>query len=1029
MLSICAYNMLPSSGFEHWRNFLQLYVENNMAWSRASRLVTTTFLLLIAAGELPALEARLVGPADRCLGTDEAPASLSRPELGACGGAAEVRRRWSLPARGFSGEARLGGLCLDVDHSQTADLTPIQLFPCHGGANQRWQHDTLGRLVGLAGKCLDLSPGAGGAEGPAALFPCDSSAGQSFLAEPYEAWGSTHAQSAVDSAFLLPTSDPAIAYQVRGGYLQRTADGGRTWAPVSHFGGIYSISLAVEHQQPDRLWRITDQRKLWRSEDGGRSWRAIAEADEDLGYVTASKVDPRVLVALSETGFWLSRDRGQTFARHADLPAVANVHRRDITNLLENAAGEWLLTDLRECGSGGADCDGTIFLTADFGRTWQSTFEFAAASIKLAAFPADPRILYSLEKGGEVSRSSDGGHSFTQIGRIAPGVFRYFPIGLAVDPADPAKLWAIFEHGLHGSGDGGAHWTENARPLLADDGGREPLSVTALGGGNLLVQATLPDISDRRNLISRDGGAHWGFEAPGVQGGDFNLAAAASPGRYYGARAEGGLWRSDDRGRSWQELLPRHCVNRLAADPAVPATVYFSTTHCAGTSAQPRGLWRSHDAGLTFENISPPGIDQDLDLLLAVRQGNATALLTGGGYDGGRLWRSTDGGSSWQQVRVAENTVYELKADAGKIYATGFGSPKFSDDAGATWSELGGYPYFAVGGGKKAYQNGHEIVVQLPSGALVETPNPVYGNYGYALGVSLDRYGRLYLLGESIFRSLDDGRTWQNLESGAFGIHTVLADPFDRDLLLAETPGGPMLGRFPDNTSLVLGHGRFKVTMKWRAPDGLDGGGHGRILTDDSGGFFFFDPKRTEVVVKVLDGRPINGRFWVFVGSLTDVEFDLEVVDQVSGEKRSYHNDPASFASFGDSLAFPLGAAQPAADAAGPTFVYSDTTTFVPVSDHFEVDVAWQTADGSGVGKGSRLSEETAAFTFFSPENVELLVNVIDGRAINGHYWVFAGSLSNVAYTLRVRNRETGAVKEYRNPVGKFASFGDTSAF
>ena len=228
---------------------------------------------------------------------------------------------------------------------------------------------------------------------------------------------------------------------------------------------------------------------------------------------------------------------------------------------------------------------------------------------------------------------------------------------------------------------------------------------------------------------------------------------------------------------------------------------------------------------------------------------------------------------------------------------------------------------------------------------------------------------------------------------------------------------------------LSLGRGRFQATIGWRAPDGTAGRGKGKNLTDDSGGFYFFSPERTEVVVKVLDGRPINGRFWVFVGSLTDVEFDLEVVDQVSGEKRRYHNAASSFASFGDTQAFPLGEAQPSSEAVGPTFYYPATSGAVAVGDHFGVEVAWQTADGQGVGMGRRLSGETAAFTFFSPENVELLVNVLDGRALNGHYWVFAGSLSDVAYTLRVRNLETGEVKEYRNPAGAFASFGDTSAF
>jgi hypothetical protein len=54
---------------------------------------------------------------------------------------------------------------------------------------------------------------------------------------------------------------------------------------------------------------------------------------------------------------------------------------------------------------------------------------------------------------------------------------------------------------------------------------------------------------------------------------------------------------------------------------------------------------------------------------------------------------------------------------------------------------------------------------------------------------------------------------------------------------------------------------------------------------------------------------------------------------------------------------------------------------------------------------------------------------VLDGRAINGGFWVFYGALSNVEYTLTVTDTETGRVKTYFNPSRNFGSLGDTSAF
>jgi hypothetical protein len=42
---------------------------------------------------------------------------------------------------------------------------------------------------------------------------------------------------------------------------------------------------------------------------------------------------------------------------------------------------------------------------------------------------------------------------------------------------------------------------------------------------------------------------------------------------------------------------------------------------------------------------------------------------------------------------------------------------------------------------------------------------------------------------------------------------------------------------------------------------------------------------------------------------------------------------------------------------------------------------------------------------------------------------VFYGALSNVEYTVTVTDTQTGAVKVYRNPSGRFASVADADAF
>src|SRR5262245_13904143 len=66
--------------------------------------------------------------------------------------------------------------------------------------------------------------------------------------------------------------------------------------------------------------------------------------------------------------------------------------------------------------------------------------------------------------------------------------------------------------------------------------------------------------------------------------------------------------------------------------------------------------------------------------------------------------------------------------------------------------------------------------------------------------------------------------------------------------------------------------------------------GHPVSLTRDAGYFWFFDPNNVEVVVKVLDGCPVNGRRWVFAAGLTDVHVVLIVTDTQTGASKTYVN-------------------------------------------------------------------------------------------------------------------------------------------
>lgn len=105
--------------------------------------------------------------------------------------------------------------------------------------------------------------------------------------------------------------------------------------------------------------------------------------------------------------------------------------------------------------------------------------------------------------------------------------------------------------------------------------------------------------------------------------------------------------------------------------------------------------------------------------------------------------------------------------------------------------------------------------------------------------------------------------------------------------------------------------------------------------------------------------------------------------------------------------------------------------TFCLGDGRFQVRVTWTDFEGeNGVGKVlDQYGAESGAFYFFQDDRAELMVKVVDGRQFNGHFWFFAGSLTNVAFELTVTDMLTSVVKTYSNPSETFASFGDTEAF
>jgi plastocyanin len=117
-----------------------------------------------------------------------------------------------------------------------------------------------------------------------------------------------------------------------------------------------------------------------------------------------------------------------------------------------------------------------------------------------------------------------------------------------------------------------------------------------------------------------------------------------------------------------------------------------------------------------------------------------------------------------------------------------------------------------------------------------------------------------------------------------------LANPtmMDVHILDDDVESGPCV---PDDETLCLTGGRFRVTVDFTAPGEATRAAQKIDLRDDSGLFWFFNESNVEMLVKTLDAcvDPFN-RFWVFYAATTNVEFTLRVTDTDTGQTRQYLN-------------------------------------------------------------------------------------------------------------------------------------------
>jgi len=271
---------------------------------------------------------------------------------------------------------------------------------------------------------------------------------------------------------------------------------------------------------------------------------------------------------------------------------------------------------------------------------------------------------------------------------------------------------------------------------------------------------------------------------------------------FYAAVRHQGLYRSLDEGQTWREAnldLPRGPwgeweVTALAVDPLEARRVFVVL---AGGR-----LFRSINGGSRWQELPPPPGLQDASLLAAVAHGEALHLYVGGE---GRLWRTEDEGASWVSLgvwpvgtRLWDLLVLSPAGDglcvaAGKegIWCTE-GGPWARRDSGLGRSAVWRLAATADGAWYAGTDNGvYRSTDQGTFWQAVRTGLP--GGMVRALLADPDRPATLYAgLRDAGVARTEDGLHWARLGTG-LGPKDVFAlaqDPADANLLYAATEDG-----------------------------------------------------------------------------------------------------------------------------------------------------------------------------------------------------------------------------------------------
>jgi photosystem II stability/assembly factor-like uncharacterized protein len=560
-----------------------------------------------------------------------------------------------------------------------------------------------------------------------------------------------------------PDNDQVIWVGSPSGGLWKTTDGGENWS-IQNEGtavlGVSDIVIPEDYSTSQTLYVATGDR------DGGSLWTLGGGQSNDNNSIGVLK----------------STDGGDTWQRSLSFDVS---QKQLVTRILMHPGDDQVLYAATSNG---------VYKTTDAGANWNKVAPNSFIDMEFK--PGDPAVMYgSTQKYGRngIYRSTDGGQNWSLV-QEAEGL----RIELSVTPDDTSRVYAVAANtsgglqGIYRSNNSGQSFQDmNIQKNLlgyygdgSGTGGQGSYDLTIQADPNHADTLFVGGINTWRSV---DGGNTWDCVNAWISSDQYNSRTIPEVHADKHAMAfqngtsvffegnDGGIYRTDDYGTSWEDLTNGMVISQLyrLGNSQTDSTVIIAGLQDNGTKVRFQQDWYDviggdgmecivdyQDNSIQYGTLYYGDIYRTTNLWNEAQNIKPADTLKGAwatpyvinpknpstlyaGYDD--LWKSTDRGDSWTMITDMKTnsklrSIDVAPSDTQVIYMGDLQNLWRTYDGGDNWKDVTG---------------------SLPVGQGLITGIEIDADSSNRVWVSVGNYNS-----HGVYQTLDSGRTWTNISAG-----------------------------------------------------------------------------------------------------------------------------------------------------------------------------------------------------------------------------------------------------------------------